>query len=121
MNAALTVLAVDRNRQNLELLEHLLGGASYHVKPVGSLEEFDQVLAEGEPVSIGLIDLVGFDIHIWERCEELRNRGVPFLVLSSRPSPVLQYESINHGAHGVLIKPLTIRQLLGLIHALLGE
>jgi DNA-binding response OmpR family regulator len=120
VNAALTVLAVDRNRHNLELLEELLGGASYRVKPVGSLEEFDEALANNEPVNIGLIDLVGFDDRIWERCELLRNRGIPFLILSSRPSPVLQYESLNHGAQGVLIKPLTIRQLLGLIHALLG-
>jgi DNA-binding response OmpR family regulator len=120
VNAALTVLAVDRNRRNLELLQELLGGASYRLKPVSTLAEFDAILADSEPVNIGLIDLVGFDNGIWERCEQLRNRGIPFLILSSRPSPVLQYESLNHGAQGVLIKPLTIRQLLGLIHALLG-
>ncbi|HYG59625.1 MAG TPA: response regulator [Symbiobacteriaceae bacterium] len=120
MNTTLTVLAVDRNRHNLELLEQFLGGVSYRIKLASSLGEFDEALASGEPISIGLIDLVGFDPGIWARCEQLRARNIPFLVLSSRPSPVLQHESLSHGAQGVLLKPLTMRQLLGLIHALLG-
>lgn len=119
MSTAVTVLAVDRNRHNLELLTQILGGVSYRIRPASSLEELDELLATDERFNVGLVDLSGFDPRIWERCERLRERGVPFLVLSARPHPTLQTASLSHGAQGVLVKPLSIRQLLGLIHALL--
>lgn len=119
MNTGLTVLAVDRNRHNLDLLAQVLGTVSYGVRQASSLDELDELLATGERFHVALIDLSGFDARIWERCQQLRVRDVPFLVVSAHQHPSLQSTSLSYGAQGVLVKPLSIRQLLGLIRALL--
>ena len=70
---------------------------------------------------LALVDIAGFDRAIWERCEGLRHHKIPFLVLSPRQSAAIQQASLTHGARGVLIKPLVVRELLGLIRSLLEE
>jgi DNA-binding response OmpR family regulator len=116
-----TVLTVDINPRNQELLGQFLGKEGYALVPVRSLHEFDEALAEAKTVDLALVDITGFDRGIWERCEILRDRGVPLLVLSPRQSAALQQESLAHGARGVLVKPVGTRQLLGFIRGLMGE
>lgn len=116
VSTATTVLAVDQNPRNLELLVQILGSAGYQVRTAGSLEEFDDGLAAIGEIGLTLIDLTGFDSHIWERCEKLRAREVPFLILSTRHSTALQQASLAHGAQRVVVKPLAIRELLALMH-----
>ncbi|RMF90252.1 MAG: DNA-binding response regulator [Nitrospinota bacterium] len=115
------ILAVDRNRRNLELLTQFLTREGYQVQGVASAEELDQVLAASTQIDLALIDLAGFDRSIWERCEQLRRREIPFLILSPRQSLALQQESLAHGARGVLVKPLAVRELLGIMQSLLEE
>jgi len=104
MKAISMILAVDRNHRNLELLSQFLGREGYQTRPAATL-----------------VDIAGFDRAIWERCEGLRHHKIPFLVLSPRQSAAVQQASLTHGARGVLIKPLVVRELLGLIHSLLEE
>lgn len=66
------------------------------------------------------MDLAGFDRSIWERCERLRAADVPFLLISPQQSVAVQQAGIEHGARGVLIKPLVVQDLLRLIHSLVG-
>jgi DNA-binding response OmpR family regulator len=112
------ILALDHNRRNLELLAQFLGQAGFKVHPVGSLEDLDGALAEGIEVSLALLDLAGFDSRIWERCDQLRQRGIPFLVISPKPGPALQRAGLSRGAKGVLVKPLSSQALLGMIRML---
>jgi DNA-binding response OmpR family regulator len=70
---------------------------------------------------LALVDIAGFDRTVWERCEALRQHKIPFLVLSPRHSAALQQASFTHGASGVLIKPLLVRDLLGLIASLVED
>ena len=121
MKADPVILAVDHNHRNLELLNHFLGREGYHTRTATTLEEFDLVLAEANSIGLALVDITGFDRRIWERCEGLRHHSIPFLVLSPRQSNAIQQASITHGARGVLIKPLVVKELLGLIHSLLEE
>jgi len=121
MKAIPMILAVDRNHRNLELLSQFLGREGYQTRPAATLEEFDQALAEANGIGLALVDIAGFDRAIWERCEELRHHKIPFLVLSPRQSAAIQQASLTHGARGVLIKPLVVRELLGLIRSLLEE
>ena len=121
MKATPVILAVDHNRRNLELLSQFLGPEGYQTRTATGLEEFDQALAEPDEITLALVDIAGFDRSIWERCEALRHHKIPFLVLSPRQSAAIQQASLTHGAHGVLVKPLTAKDLLGLICGLLQE
>jgi DNA-binding response OmpR family regulator len=121
MKAMPVILAVDHNRRNLELLSQFLGREGYQTRAAADLREFDQALAETDGIDLALVDIAGFDRSIWERCEALRHHKIPFLVLSPRQSAAIQQAGLTHGAHGVLVKPLTVKDLLGLICSLLKE
>jgi DNA-binding response OmpR family regulator len=115
------ILLVGSNRANLELLSQQLQKEGYEVLSVASLEELDQTIREKNNITIALIDLSGFDQHIWERCEELHKAKIPFIVISPQRSPIIQRDSMKHGASGLLVKPLGIKELMEYIHTLLGE
>jgi DNA-binding response OmpR family regulator len=118
-NAA--ILLVNRNQRNLELLAEFLGKGGYAISTASSLEEFDQALAGEKDVGVALVDITGFDQDIWERCEQLRSKKRPFLVISPRQSVALQQASLSHGARGVMIKPLGVKELIGIIEGMLEE
>jgi len=115
------ILAVDHNRRNLEILEQVMGKEGFQTLVASSLEEFDQALAGEEVIGLALVDIAGFDRHIWERCQRLREHRVPFLVLSPRQSVAIQQASVTYGARGVLVNPVLVKELLGLIHSFLEE
>jgi DNA-binding response OmpR family regulator len=121
MDGGPLILAVDHNRRNVELLRQFLGKEGYELLAATTPDEFDRALAESEDIGLALVDIAGFDRSIWERCEELRARRVPFLVLSPKQSTALQQTSLTHGARGVLVKPLVVRELQGIIRSLLEE
>jgi DNA-binding response OmpR family regulator len=119
MKAEAAILLVNVNQRNLQLLAEYLGKEGYRTCTVRSLEEFDQVLAAENNVGMALVDITGFDQGIWQRCEQLRIRERPFLVISPMQSMAIQRASISHGARGVMIKPLVVKELLGLVKGLL--
>ena len=121
MKAMSVVLAVDHKRRNLALLGKFLEREGYQISAAASLEEFDQALAEADHIRLALVDISGFDRSIWARCEGLRQHKIPFLVLSPRHSAAIQQASLTHGAHGVLVKPLMVKELLGLVRSLLDQ
>ncbi|MHB9134665.1 MAG: response regulator [Armatimonadota bacterium] len=115
------ILAVDRNPRNLELMKAFLEKNGYHVETAATLEAMDRAMLGRRAIHLALIDIAGFDRGIWERCERMRDARIPFLVIFPQQQAALQEESLEHGAHGTLTKPLAQRQLLGLISGLLGE
>jgi DNA-binding response OmpR family regulator len=121
MTHAPVILAVDHNHRNLELLTQFLGKEGFHLRTASSLEEFDQMLTRLDSIELALVDIAGFDRSIWERCERLRDATVPFLVLSAKQSAAVQQASLGHGARGVLVKPLVVKELVGIMRALLAE
>lgn len=121
MNHLPLLLAVDRNPRNLELLTQFLSQEGYQICTVTTLEQFNQVLDESDEIALALVDISGFDRRIWKCCERLREAKIPFLVLSPRQSAAIQQESLAHGASSILVKPLVVRELLGLIRSLLGD
>jgi DNA-binding response OmpR family regulator len=116
-----SILAVDSNRRNLELLAQHLGQAGYQIRPASSLDEFDREIESPAGIGLALIDLSGFDQRIWERCERLRHASIPFIVLTAQRSPSTQREGIRHGASGILTKPLGLNELLELVKPLLSS
>jgi len=121
MSAESIILVVDSNRGNLEFLSQQLGQEGYQALTAASLEELDQAIQGEEKIALSLIDVSGFDRHIWERCEELHKAKTPFIVISARRSPTIQRHSMKHGASGLLVKPLDFKDLLEYIHTVLGD
>jgi DNA-binding response OmpR family regulator len=119
MKARARILLVNHNQRNLELLSDFLGKGGYAIAPASSLEAFDTLLAGTDEVDVALVDIAGFDQTIWERCEQLRRRKIPFLVISPRQSAAIQQASLTHGAKGVMVKPLVTKELLGIIESML--
>lgn len=115
------VLLVNRNQRNLELLSEFLQKSGYTISAVNSLEALDRALASEEHIGVALVDITGFSPEIWGRCEQLRNKKKPFLVVSPKQSAAIQQASLSHGAKGVMTKPLVIKELIGLIQGMLGE
>lgn len=118
-SSATVIMAVDRNRRNLELLAQVLSRAGYQTVTAHSLEEFDQALEETPHASLALVDIAGFDRGVWQRCQRLHEMGIPLLIIS--PRTAAQSESIGHGARGVLAKPLVVKELLGLIRGMVED
>lgn len=121
MSVKSTVLVVDSNRSSLEPLSQQLGQAGYETLAAASLEELDQAIQGKQKIALSLIDISGFDRHIWERCEELSKIKIPCIVISPQRSPAVQRDSSEHGASGLLIKPLDFKDLLEYIHTVLGD
>jgi len=115
------ILTVNKNRRNLDLLAQFLGKAGYAAAPASDLEAFTQTLDEREDIRLALVDITGFDRHIWQPCETLRQQGIPLLIISPKMSSAIQQEGIRRGAKGVLSKPLATSELLGLIRQLLND
>jgi DNA-binding response OmpR family regulator len=121
MSTIPVILTVDRNQRNLELLGQFLEREGYRTHGAATLEEFQHALVEANNIGLALVDIAGFDRRIWECCEGLRHHKIPFLVLSPKQNAAIQHVSLTYGARGVLIKPLVVKELLGLIRSLLEE
>ena len=113
------ILTVDHNQRNLELLAQFLGKEGYQTYPVATLEEFEAALDETDNLSLALVDISGFDRHIWEYCERLSDKGVPLLILSPKHIAHVQEDGLSHGAQGVLFKPLAVKELTNMIHSIM--
>lgn len=118
MAAAATILAVEANRRNLELLLELLRRHGYETMGVAGLEDLDRALG-AEPPDLVLMDVVGLDSSLWDRCQRMRDAGIPF-VLISKPAAGGQ-PGLTHGAEAVLTKPLVAKELLEIVRSLVGD
>jgi DNA-binding response OmpR family regulator len=115
------ILIVGSDRASLELMGQQFGQEGYDTVSAASLDELDRAILGKLPINVSLIDLAGFDERLWERCDELRKSKIPFIVISPRRSPIVQRDSMKHGASGLLVKPLGIKDLLEYVHTLLGD
>ena len=112
------VLLVSANRGELETLSSELGEEGYATVAAASLEELDGAIKKQEDIQLALLDIAGFDKGIWERCGRLHGAKIPFIVIAPQRSPAVQRESLKHGASGLLVKPLGIKELLEHIYTL---
>jgi CheY-like chemotaxis protein len=115
------ILLVDSNQANLELLSQQLVKEGYETVSAASLEELDSSIQEKKDIALTLIDLSGFDQRIWERCEAFHKAKIPYIVISPQRSPIIQRDSMKHGASGLLVKPLSMKELTEYIQTLLGD
>lgn len=114
------VLVLEHNRHNQTLITELLANHGYQAISTTDLEALDELLDKVQSVRLALVDLSGFDQRIWQYCERFRARGVPVVVITpSAYDRQVRVEGVAHGALGVLVKPISPQQLLGLINRFL--
>ena len=116
-----TVLLVNHLPRNLQLLAEYLGKEGFTTIGASNYEEFDEALQQQAPIDGALVDIAGFDTQIWTRCEALRTAKIPFLVVSPQQSAAIQQAGIAHGARSVMVKPLVVKELIGVIKSILTE
>lgn len=116
-----SILIVDNNRSELEQLALQLKEEGYTTVGASSLEEIDNAIKGEQDIKLALLDVTGFDESIWERCDKLHEAKIPYIVITPQRSPVVQRESMKHGACGLLVKPLGTKELVEHIHAALGD
>jgi DNA-binding response OmpR family regulator len=114
------ILIVGSNRAELELLSPQIVKEGCGTFIAAGLEELDGAI-ERSGFTLALIDLTGFNRTIWQRCQALHQARIPFIIISPQRSPLVQKESLKHGASGLLVKPLGIKELIEYMHTLLGE
>jgi DNA-binding response OmpR family regulator len=112
------IVVANSNQADLGLLSQQLVKEGYDTLDAASLEELDKIIRMGKEIDLVLIDLSGFDQRIWERCETLHKARIPYIVISPQRSPLIQRESMKHGASCLLVKPLGIKELLEYIYTL---
>ncbi|GCE04634.1 response regulator transcription factor [Dictyobacter aurantiacus] len=121
MAAKVPILLVNSNQRNLQLLMDVLDKEGYDAIAAHDYPTFDQAIIQQPAPKGALVDIAGFDSEIWPRCEQLRAAKIPFLVISPRLSAAVQQASLTHGARGVMVKPLIIKEFMGIIQSLLEE
>lgn len=119
--SSLPILIVGSNLKNLDLLAQFLSKEGYQSIAVSKLEMLAELLNTDQRFGLAMVDIAGFDKHIWEYCEQCADREIPLLIISPQKVLGIQQESLSHGAQGVLFKPLVIKEMLGVINALFVE
>lgn len=112
------ILLVNRNPRNLDLLDRVLDEAGYATVEAANLDAFDDALDHHERLALALVDITGFDAVVWTRCERLRKRGIPLLLVAPRQSAAVEEAGDRHGARNVLVKPLAVKELVTLVDLL---
>jgi DNA-binding response OmpR family regulator len=115
------ILIVNANRSELETFSKELEAEGYETVGVSSLKDLNHAIKVQENTKLALLDLAGFDQSIWKYCDRMNKVKIPFIVIAPQRSPAIQRDSMQHGANGLLVKPLGIKELIEHIHAALGD
>ena len=112
------ILTIATRERNLELMSEYLQSEGYDVETASTLDRFDQLLSQHGGVSVVVLDLDGFTPSVWERCERLKEMGVPILVLAGRLPAAARERAQASGAHTTLEKPVRKAELRGTVRTL---
>lgn len=114
------ILIVDNNRSQAEILSQSLITEGYETRIAGDMIDADAVLGKEAGIRLILMDISGFDRTIWDHCDKLRSKGIPFVVIAPQRSLFVQQESLKCGARGVLVKPVSAKEMTDHIKAVLA-
>ena len=124
-SAPLTVLYIEDNLSNLQLVERILSRRPgvrliSAMRPQLGLE----LAAEHDPdlilLDLHLPDMPGQEVLRRLRAEP-RTARVPVVILSADARPSLIQELLDRGVRAFLPKPLDVHELLGLVDTVLAE
>ena len=113
------ILAVSKRERNVDLLAELLEQFGYNVPVATDMDEFDELLENREDVALVVLDIDGFSKEVLNRCRELKDRGVPALVLTSNDTPAVREKAMSKGARAILEKPVEKAEIRATIEGVL--
>jgi len=121
-NATPKILAVDDNKQNLELLTRALGAAKYEVITASDGPTALQLIDSGA-VDLVLLDVMMPGMSGYEVCEKIRandaTRLLPVVMLTALHDVSHRIRGIAAGADDFLTKPFNREELLTRVKSLL--
>ena len=116
------ILAVDDNKQNLELLTRALSAAKYEVITAGDGPTALQLIDSGA-VDLVLLDVMMPGMSGYEVCEKIRandaTRLLPVVMLTALHDVSHRIQGIAAGADDFLTKPFNREELLTRVKSLL--
>lgn len=116
-----SLLIAAHNERNLELISSFLDNEGYRTTESSELEELGQKIERANYIDLALIDVSGFGKRIWDFCEKLRKRGVPFLTIFPERAAGSREKGEVRGSRGILVKPLSKKRLTKLLEVLLQD
>lgn len=115
------MLTVAKMAGNRHILARVLSDAGFATRSAESGADVDRILEAAGDIAAALIDLTGFDRRIWIVCDRLHDARVPFVVVATRWNRAQQRTSLTHGARALLVKPVSVTDLVGHLHALIEQ
>ena len=110
-----TILAVDDERDIIEMLDLLLGGEGYRVLTAGGGQEAIDLLVAERP-DLVLLDIMmpGVDGH--QVCRHIKSRpelaAIPVLMLTAKNDIAHIAQAVDEGADGFIAKPFDVEPFL---------
>ncbi len=119
MQSQADILAVDDNREILEILRVLLAGEGYRIVTAESGEEALKQLRQ-QSYDLIILDVMMPGLSGYETCQAIRQQSnAPILFLSARSSDSDKTMGFSSGGDDYLQKPFSYPELLGRVKALL--
>jgi len=115
-----TVLVVEDNDMNMQLVEYLLEEGGYHIVKASSGEEALSITREGAAP----LDLILMDIHlpgmdglsvVREMKSDLRTQKIPILALTAHAMRGDKDRFLEAGCDGYISKPIDVKTFLSSI------
>ena len=120
MMTNLNALVLETDEGNFQVLAKFLQKLDLGAIRIQNLNDFDAAMDARGPISIAIIDMLGFDDRIWDICKEIKKREIPMLMISSNHSSEIIRACYAVGAKGIFKKPVLMRELADSIHSLIS-
>ncbi|TYP78256.1 ATP-binding protein [Paenibacillus methanolicus] len=119
-SGAPTILLVDDEPINLQVLQHFLRGEPYRLVQAKDGQEALRLLEDGEKLNLVLLDVMMPVLTGYEVCQRIRERWtpneLPIILLSARNRIVDMTQGFDAGANDYLSKPFSQGELLARVH-----
>ena len=115
------ILIVNADRNEMEMLAEELQEEGFDIVGVVTSDELDHALRGKKKYALSVVDISGFDESIWQHCERMHELKIPFIMIAPQRSPTMQRDSMKHGACGLLVKPIAIKEIVEYVHTALGD
>lgn len=114
-------LTIESRPGNFLVLSRFLEKMNITATHVQRLNDIDEALSKAKPVSVAIIDVVGYGDGIWDCCKKFNSMGIPMLIISPGNSPEALQAGYAHGAKGVFKKPVLMHELANCIKSLVSQ
>lgn len=114
-------LTIESRPGNFFVLSRFLEKMNIKATHVQNLCRVDEALISADPVSVVIIDLMGYNESIWDCCKKLNGMGIPMLIISPGNNPQAFWAGYEHGAKGVFKKPVLMRELASCIRSIVNK